>query len=406
MEPSRPVPPSFGEPPAAPVRDRYWLHLLLFGLTVLSTILAGGQFVARTLLYEATDLLSLFTDPYFLLDGGLFAASLLGFLTVHEFGHYFAARHHRVSASLPYYIPFPPYPFLSIGTFGAVIRIRQPIPSLRTLFDIGAAGPLAGFVVALGVLIYALVTLPPPEYLLDLEGHEALKAYILEHGAFPPERLDEGGDSMTIVIGQTPLYWLLTRFVEHAPPMHEMYHYPVLFGGWLALFFTALNLLPVGQLDGGHILYALVGPRWHTRLARGFVLLLLTSGTIGFVTEGIPGLIQEAWWYGALGWLGLSVLLYLVLGRVFDRNQRRMAPAMLLIVFIAIAVQTIGGPLLSLGWSGWLFWVMLIAFVIRIEHPPVARREPLTTGRRVLAWLSILIFVLCFSLRPISVIVG
>src|SRR5690606_7539618 len=118
----------------------------------------------------------------FLADGLLFGLSLLLFLTVHEFGHYFAARRHGIATSLPYYIPLP---FVGVGTLGAVIRIREPIPSMRKLFDIGAAGPIAGFVVALGVLLYAFATLPPPTYMMDQLGHEELKAFIAQSGRFP-----------------------------------------------------------------------------------------------------------------------------------------------------------------------------------------------------------------------------
>ncbi|NNF04838.1 MAG: site-2 protease family protein, partial [Rhodothermales bacterium] len=133
-------------------RDRYWLHLLLFVLTLLSTVYAGGAMAGRAILYaRSTEIVNLFgwsVTSAFLMDGLLYGGSLLAFLTVHEFGHYFAARIHSVRTSLPYYVPFP---FNGIGTFGAVIRIREQVPSMRKLFDIGAAGPVAGFVVALGV---------------------------------------------------------------------------------------------------------------------------------------------------------------------------------------------------------------------------------------------------------------
>jgi len=167
-------------------KDRPWLHLLLFGLTLASTVYAGAIWVNRVLYYEAQgetiSLLFVTVPQGWLIDGLRYAIPLLGFLTVHEFGHYFAARYHRVDTSLPYYIPFP---FNGIGNFGAVISIREAIPSTRTLFDIGVAGPLAGFVVACGVLLYGFATLPPPEYLLDLPGHEVLKEHIRQHGTFP-----------------------------------------------------------------------------------------------------------------------------------------------------------------------------------------------------------------------------
>ena len=173
--PTRPA-PGYGDP--KPARDRYWLHLLLFFATLVSTVYASAFWL------DSADLLGEdWGDWAAILNGLRFAGSLLLFLTIHEFGHYFAARYHGVRVSLPYYIPFPLIG--SIGTFGAVIRIREPLPSTTKLFDIGAAGPLAGFVPALGILLYALATLPTPDYLLSQPGHELLKAYILEYGRFP-----------------------------------------------------------------------------------------------------------------------------------------------------------------------------------------------------------------------------
>ncbi|MDX1546760.1 MAG: site-2 protease family protein [Rhodothermales bacterium] len=399
---------------AAPARDRYWLHALLFVLTLASTAFTAGQFGRDLLWQDAEALFNLFGFPVtwpFLADGLRFGVSLLLFLTVHEFGHYFAARWHGVSTSLPYYIPSP---LIGIGTLGAVIRIREPVPSLRKLFDIGVAGPLAGFVVALGVLVYALATLPPPTYLFDLSGHEALKAYILEQGTFPPAMLDADDPAMAgprLVVGQTLLYWLMTQFAAGVPPMYEMYHYPVLFAGWLGLFFTALNLMPVGQLDGGHILYALVGPRWHERLARGFVVLLLVSTAIGTVDGGlellgglVPGLAPSGVVAGAVPWILLAAFLYLILRRVFPGDLRTTVAAMAGIIAIAALAKAAGPPLTDFGWMGWWLWCGLLAYFIRIEHPPVLYSAPLTPTRRALGILSLIIFILCFSIRPLYVV--
>ena len=384
-----------------PARNRYGLHLLLFILTLASTIVSGGFWVNRVLVYGSTDLGDLLLNGTFLLDGFRFAFSLLLFLTVHEFGHYFAARHHGVSTSLPYYIPVPP-PF-GIGTLGAVIRIREPIPSLKKLFDIGAAGPLAGFVVAFGVLLYALSTLPPPEYLLDQARHEVIKQFIEQNGRFPAQ-MPAAAEGETILVGQTPLYWLLTQFFPDVPPMYEMYHYPVLFAGWLGLFFTALNLLPIGQLDGGHILYALVGPVWHGRLARGFVLTLLLSGSIGFVEEIAPWIYEASPLMGRLSWFILAGLLYIYLVRVFKGDQRATGIALLSLILGTALAHWIGPAVTQYGYSGWFFFGALVVFLVRVDHPPVLYREPLTPTRRTLAYLSILIFFLCFSIRPLYVV--
>jgi Zn-dependent protease len=391
--------------PQREATDRPWLHVLLFGLTLLSTIYAGAQWVNRVLYYEAQgETLSLLVTSVpmgWVVDGLRYAIPLLGFLTVHEFGHYFAARHHRVRTSLPYYIPFP---FNGIGNFGAVISIRQAIPSTRKLFDIGVAGPLAGFVVALGALLYGFATLPPPEYLLDLPGHEVLKEHIRQHGTFPATPPEPAEGAMVIVVGQTPLFWLLSQFFAHVPPMYEVYHYPVLFAGWLGLFFTALNLLPVGQLDGGHVLYALLGNTWHRRLAQFFVFVLLFSGGMGFIQEVRPLLQDVGALWGASAWLILAAIYYGYLYRIYDGTHRYMMAALAGLMGAVGGAALVGPALMSYGYSGWLVWTLLIVFLIRVEHPPVVQEQTLTPTRRVLGYAAIVIFVLCFSIRPLSVL--
>jgi len=403
-----PAPSGDGAPVAVPQQeatDRPWLHVLLFGLTLLSTIYAGAQWVNRVLYYEAQgEALSLLvtTVPMgWVVDGLRYAIPLLGFLTVHEFGHYFAARHHRVRTSLPYYIPFP---FNGIGNFGAVISIRQAIPSTRKLFDIGVAGPLAGFVVALGALLYGFITLPPPEYLLDLPGHEALKEHIRQHGTFPATPPEPSEGAMVIVVGQTPLFWLLSQFFAHVPPMYEVYHYPVLFAGWLGLFFTALNLLPVGQLDGGHVLYALLGATWHRRLAQAFVFVLLLSGGMGFIQEVYPLLSDMGAVWGGASWVILAAIYYGYLYRIYDGTHRYMMAALAGLMGAVGGAALVGPALMSYGYSGWLVWTLLIVFLIRVEHPPVMQNQELTPSRRLLGYAAIAIFVLCFSIRPLSVL--
>lgn len=365
-------------------------------LTLGSTVYAGADWAARTLYYEEAGYWAQ------VVDGFRYAVPLLLFLTVHEFGHYFAARYHGINTSLPYYIPFP---FNGIGNFGAVISIREPIPSTRKLFDVGAAGPLAGFVVAFAVLVYAMATLPGPEYLLDLAGHDALKEYIQQYGAFPEAMLasENGDQTVRIVVGDTLLYWLLAQVFSNVPPMYEMYHYPVLFAGWLGLFFTALNLLPVGQLDGGHILYALFGKKWHGRLARGFVVILLISGGIGFMDSIAPALYEYSTLAGHASWMILAGILYFYLNRTFRGAQRYIAPVLLGILLIVAVSQVVPAMVTHLGYTGWLVWTLLIVLFIRVEHPPVVRPDRLTPRRRLLGYASILIFVLCFSLRPIYI---
>lgn len=385
--------------------NRYWLHLLLFVLTLASTVYAGARWANRLLYYEAHDqTISLFfltVNRAWVIDGLRYAIPLVGFLTVHEFGHYFAARYHRVRTSLPYYIPFP---FNGIGNFGAVISIRQRIPDTRSLFDIGVAGPLAGFVVAVGVLLYGFVTLPPPEYLLDLPGHEAVKEHIRRYGTFPDTPPEPSEGAFLIVVGNTPLYWFLSQFFVNVPPMYEMYHYPVLFAGWLGLFFTALNLLPVGQLDGGHVLYALLGNKWHRRFAQAFVFVLLLSGGIGFMEETRAALYEVGPLVGRSSWIILAAIFYGYLYKIFGGTARRTFLGLVGLLGGVAGALAVGPALTQFGYTGWLVWTLLIIFLIRVKHPPVMQPRTLTPSRRALGYAAIAIFILCFSLRPLSVL--
>ena len=375
-------------------KDRYWLHLLLFVVTFVTTVYSGGVWASRILRYQEMG------GWWFMPDGLRFAVALLLFLTVHEFGHYIAARRHGIGTSLPYYIPAPPV--MTFGTLGAVIRIRDPIPTLRKLFDVGAAGPLAGFVIAFGVLIYAFVTLPPPTYLLDLPGHEQVKEYIQQYGTYPDQMPPVSPELVGTVpvFGQTLLYWLVSQFFTDVPPMYEMYHYPFLLAGWLGLFFTALNLLPVGQLDGGHIVYALVGRKWHGRIARAFMVFLLISGSIGFAEELAPQLGEYSALLGELSWFVLAAILYFFLHRVFQGDHRFIAPALLGIIAATIVLRVLGWAD-RLGWTGWFIFGLLLVLIVKIDHPPVMRAQPLTPRRKVLGVVCIAIFVLCFSIQPV-----
>lgn len=393
-------------------KDRYWLHILLFLVTVVTTVFAGGQMAGRYDYYEASGtgftILGIPLNGAFLLDGLRFSLSLLLFLTVHEFGHYFAARRHHIQTSLPYFIPFP---FNGIGTFGAVIRIRERIPSMTKLFDIGTAGPMAGFVVAVFVLLFGLVTLPPLDYVMGLSEHEALQSHVEEFDQFPTEIPENplSGNTRVLLVGSTPLYWFLTQFFDDVPPLWEMYHYPFLFAGWLGLFFTAVNLLPVGQLDGGHMLYALVGPRWHRRLARLFVGFLLISGGIGFISDVGPS-VSELFssWISTSAlletlapWAVLSAIMLFYLQRILDYNSPVVIASLFGVMGLIAALSWSPVIVDSLGYVGWLFWCLLIVVLIRVDHPEVDEMEPLSPGRKALAILGLIIFALCFSIKPL-----
>lgn len=383
--------------PPEPPRDRLWLHAFLFVATLASMTIAGGTFVGRGVVYEAEGW------PALIADGLRYAVPFLLFLTVHEFGHYLMARRYRISASLPYFLPVP-LPG-SLGTFGAVIRIREPFRRLTHLFDVGAAGPLAGVVVAVAVFALGVLTLPPPEYLLGVGGpaHEATVAALVRTGAFPALEPASVGPFGAVVFGDTPLTHLLAGFGAYRVPGHEIMHYPLLLAGWLGLFFTALNLLPVGQLDGGHVVYAMFGPVVHGVVSRVTVVLMTVSAALGGVHESASVFGFEGWQMWAAMALGVSV----AMAKLFEGDWRLVAPAAVGLAALVWLVETyLPGLAGAVGFSGWTFWVVLTLFLIRVDHPPVPRTEALTPLRRALGVACLVLFVLSFSVQPISLVVG
>ena len=342
------------------------VHIGLFLLTVLTTTLAGVVLARGTV-----DLLPLgfWEFPAAPQAGewarGLaFALPFLGVLTVHEFGHYFVARANRVRTSLPYYIPFP----MGLGTFGAVIRIRERIFSRREFFDIGLAGPLAGFVVAVGVLAYGFTQLPLPEHLpaSDLTLARPLLYRALETLLADPARV---------------------------PHPNELLHYPVLVAGVLSLFFTALNLLPLGQLDGGHILYGLLGPARSNRL-----MPWLFTGFIFYAGLGLFS-IHDDWQTWAYGAPVYAAYLAAIFWRVLPRPRQ----GLLLAAGIWTGQVAAASYWPGLGGNpGWLVFGLLLGRLTGIYHPPAPDERPLSAGRRLLGWLMLVIFVLCFSPSPFA----
>lgn len=320
-----------------PTSSNLWIHALLFLLTVMSTLLAGmfyGIDIDEIGLGPEDGLVDVYlrviTTPSLLVLGVPFAATLLGILAAHEFGHYFAARYHKVAVTLPYFIPMP---FSFLGTLGAVIRMKAPIPDRRKLFDIGVAGPLAGLVLAVPLLLYGLATsevqVPPPSLLEEgtimLEGNSLLYywAKVLVHGKVLPNPLTAEDVLMN----------------------------DIAFAAWIGLLVTALNLLPLGQLDGGHTVFSLFGRRARpiNLIAMGMMLVLALAG------------VQE--------------------------------------------VQRLLPWLVNIGWSGWFVWLVLITLMGGPFHPPalddVTNLDPI---RRWLGYFVILVFILTFvpvPLRPL-----
>ena len=309
--------------PRPPAPHHWSIHLGLFLLTVITVLAAGAGFSDA-----APAQPGLRGTLEHIWSGWTFAVPLLAILLVHEFGHYFAARAHGVAASLPYFIPLPRLGLL--GTMGAVIVMPNRIKSRNALLDIGAAGPLAGMVVAIPVLVIGLLQ----SRVAPVSG-----AGLLE--------------------GQSLLYLGLKRvLLGPIPPGHDVFLSPTAFAGWAGLLLTMINLLPVAQLDGGHIAYALLGPRQH-RVGRVLHLLLLVAAGWNFAIFLPPALAagtEDALW------------------------------------------QAIGNS------SFWLTWFALVYGLRRLggEHPPTDPGE-LTPGRRVVAVASLALFVLLFMPTPLSI---
>jgi len=313
---------------------KFLVHVGLFVLTFLTTSFAGVAWLNL--------------DPLELLNfpaGLLYATLLVMMLLSHEMGHYIAARLHGVDATLPYFLPFPthllPIPVFPFGTLGAVIQLRSRVPNRRALLDIGAAGPLAGFVVSVVYLYIGFRTLPSIEYLYAIHPLYRGMAVIPSDG---------------LAFGSNLMYSVMRSVVPSQgafiPPMNEIYHYPFLCVGWFGLFITAMNLLPVGQLDGGHITRALFGDA--SRLIGRIVIgVLAVVGLLGFLPlAGLPDT------YGWSGWLFWAVMLYFV----FERKKRR----------------------------------LLAAMPLRDETPP-------GNVRRIIGWICIAVLVAGFSFAPFAI---
>jgi membrane-associated protease RseP (regulator of RpoE activity) len=325
---------------------RVVLNLLLFLLTFFTTTVAGVEWVGKNA-FELTNFS--YGLPY--------SIAILFVLGTHEFGHYFAARYHRVEVTLPYFLPFPPTPFfLNFGTLGALIRTKTAVPTRKAMFDIGVAGPLAGFVACIIVLVLGFLTLPGREYILALHPHyDFLTNSTNEAQGLPLE------------FGNTILYSILSSLFtdptrQFVPPMSEIYHYPLLCVGWFGLFVTAMNLIPIGQFDGGHIAYTVLGDK-HRFVAKYFFVLLLILGLPSILDSLIRGIST---------------------------------------FFVSQPLKQVI-PFAQYSWSGWFLWALISFYVVKLYHPAVADEIPLDQKRIVVGWLALAVFILCFSFSPFTV---
>lgn len=331
----------------------YGIPLLLFIVTLITTTIAGTTWAGK-------DYFEINNWHY----GITYSLLLMAFLSAHEFGHYFASKYHKVDATLPYFLPMP-FMFLSpFGTFGAFIKTNEPIPNRKALFDIGVAGPLAGFVVCLIILVIGMTNLPPKEYLYSIH----------------PEYMMNGGEALRhgLYFGTTLLYeFFAAIFVspgDFLPPMNEIYHYPFLCVGWFGMFVTALNMLPIGQLDGGHVIFSMFGKRQRI-ISKVFWWVLLVIGmgsivgmTLEFIEQQIYNFAPTSGILDTLAWLKTHGAWY------FD------------------------------GWNGWLFWVVITRFFMKLNHPPIRNMEPIGRNRMIVGYIAIVIFIISFSFQGIYII--
>ncbi len=302
--------------------SRILLHTVLLFFTIITTTFTGAAMAVTTPIAneESASFLQLLFAPITsvihatqvgdyqpLISGFLFTFTLLTILGAHELGHYFACRYYGIRATLPFFLPAPPVITL-FGTFGAVIKIKEPIRTRRALFDIGIAGPLAGFAFALPAAIIGLVF------------------------AKAADPTSAGG----MQFNDPPLFLLLIKLF--GLPKWINWN-PVYWATWGALLVTALNLFPVGQLDGGHVLYAIFGRRIHKWISLGIFLAVATLAILSFVLYQSPI---------------------------------------------------------------WFLWTFVLLFLLKVGHPPLVTEEPLGRGRKILAVIALIVFLLCFMPFPIT----
>lgn len=346
-----------------------------------------------------------------------FSIPFLLILTAHEFGHYFTAVYYKAKVTLPYYIPLWFFGFTqSIGTMGAFIRIKSPLLNTKQFFDVGVAGPLAGFVVAIGFIWYGFATLPEPEYIYnmhpdyetafnekqlskeDVYSYDYIKErYTTQVKQCDPDAtIDEYPPSFEMLaLGDNLIFmffkWAYRDDAAKIPNQFELFHYPFLFAGFLACFFTALNLIPIGQLDGGHVLYGLLGHRTFNKISPYVYKFFLFYAGLGLIT---PDMLQDdLMWYIPLYLYFLSFCL----SRVYPALKTRLIWA--LTIFVAQYGLCYLFPAIE-GYAGWLLFGLIIGRFLGVTHPASMHEMPLDTNRKMIGWIAVAVFILCLSPQP------
>jgi len=302
-----------------PRPTRASVNIILFILTVFSVMLAGAQPEGPLPGSLTGQIMALLKNIF---SGWPFALSLLGILLAHEFGHYLMSRYHKTPATLPYFIPLP---FSPLGTMGAAIIMQGTPRNKRVLFDIGVAGPLAGIVIAIPVLLYGLSishlsVIRPTDGMIQQEGNSLLYllAKYIMFGKLLPAPTSTHGVSLA-------LYWLRYFFTGQPAPLGatDVLIHPVAFAGWAGLLVTALNLIPAGTLDGGHVIYSLFGDR----AAKAFPVI--------FGALILMGLFWNGWWIWAVLLLWLGRVHAEPLDQITELDpKRRWVAALVIVIFI------------------------------------------------------------------------
>lgn len=364
----------------------YAKKIILFILTFITTTLAGSEWVTNRIIFYSPD----YSWADFL-AGMHYSIPFLFILTVHEFGHFFTAKYHKVEVTLPNYIPLwlGFMGSVSFGTVGALIQIVGPIKSRKQFFDIGIAGPIAGFIVALGVLFYGFTNLPEPEYIFEI--HPEYEQYGMDYA----DHVYDDEELMSISLGNSLLFsWFENNVAdpERLPSHRELIHYPYLFAGFLALFFTALNLIPIGQLDGGHVIYGLFGAKKHQIIAFTLYMIFTFVAGLGLITAGL-----DMGDFALYSILYVGFLYFSFKGLGFEQSTTLMiAVGMFVLQYLTSYIF----PSVT-GFSGYLLFVFLLGRLIGVKHPVAPDDTPLSTGRKVLGWICLIIFIICFSFEPL-----
>ncbi len=382
-----------------PLRRRlYLIQFSLFIITLATTTFAGAENMTGNSFFFGPKPLG-FQD---FLAGFNFSIPFLGILTIHEFGHYFAAKKHKTRTSLPYFLPvYIPIIAFNIGTIGAFIRIKQKVKTTIKLFDIGIAGPIAGFIAALFVLWFGFSFLPPATNIFSI--HPEYAQFGLDYGKFAyPKPTTENPIIGAINLGDSILFkWFRETFANplNLPHANELVHYPYIFAGHLALFFTSLNLMPIGQLDGGHILYGLIGEKRFNQIAPVFFLAFLFYAGLGSFNYNDYLVLNDSdsFWF-IIQLLFFFYFNYLCCSRITKNPQTNWLIATA-VVLLQLGITELY-PNIE-GYGGFLLFALLLGRFMGIYHPPAKEEQPLNLARKILGWVALLIFVLCFSPKPL-----